>query len=350
MRCVAPLAAAFLACGLWGQQIYSTYTYDVNGDRVESSRRIVSKTDDVSSDTTSIESINQRRVPIERVRERVLEESASVRMVEVTARPYDQNGDPGPPRKTVIEERKNPDGTTTVKRTVYHGDLNGSFHVWERSTAQSRESDGVRNSQTVVERPGFGGTLETVEKRVVTQKEQQDRMESDTVTYRRGENGGFYPAVRETTAVVKHDNQVTETATRYNTAITGEMALAGMTVTTTDQHPDGSESKVVRVYGDVAPGRTIEGTPRIPKLREEQLIERKKGQGGSVVETFGIRRPTLANPHILGPYRKISETICTGDCELTASKPKEEQPPEPKAEQESEPKSAEGQSSSSQQQ
>jgi len=62
-------------------------------------------------------------------------------------------------------------------------------------------------------------------------------------------------------------------------------------------------------------GRPVGGYSAGPQLRQQHLIERRKGPGGEVVETFSIRRGTLADSGRLGEFEKISEVVCTGNCE-----------------------------------
>jgi len=298
---------------------YTTYVYDLNGRRVEVGRTTASSTPQATFRAVLRGSINGREVPFESVEERVLSEDAAGRVVERIVTSYDQTGRPGPPEKLRIVERKTPDGGTRVETSVYRGDINGGFRLSERSTTESSKSGDVLRSQTVVERPGLSGAWELAEKRLVVSTDKPDGSQRDAIIYRKDESGRLYQAAREISERVTQDDRQTETTTEYNTAVTGRLEFAGRTVTNVQKQPDGSETKLVEIYGAASLGRTAEGYAGGPQLREQQLIERKMGPGGSVVETFSMRRTDLADSDRLGAFRKISEVVCTGDCNTEKS-------------------------------
>ena len=285
----------------------SIRSYDLNGRPVA---------DGVITDTngTTVESItgvNGRTVPLEKVEERVLREDSSSRVIERTVRPYDQNGAPGPARKIRIEEEKNADGSVNSLTTVYRGDLNGSFVLAERVRRDAAKSGDLESSTTTVEQPTLNNSLEVVETRRGTLKKTEAASQEDVLTYRRDENGRFQEAVRRVTERAEKDGHASEKTNEYIAGEGGKLKFNGLVVSESEKRADGSEIKQVSVYGDVAAGRPGTGSPQ---LREQQLIEKRAGPGGSLLETFSVRRPALDNPNDLGAYQKISERVCTGDC------------------------------------
>jgi hypothetical protein len=49
-------------------------------------------------------------------------------------------------------------------------------------------------------------------------------------------------------------------------------------------------------------------------LREQLVIEQDVAADGSVVETTSVRRVSLSDPNRLGPYERVSEVVCRGQC------------------------------------
>ncbi len=292
----------------------TTYTYDLHGRPSASAQAAESVSAAGKSRVETMRTINGRNAPAESVEERVISEGPEGRIVERIVRPYDADGRPGPPEKTRIEERKNADGSATVETTLHRGDLNGGFRLWERSTTETRKSGGVENSETVVQRPGLNASLEISEKQVSTRREDPNSADGNLAIYRRGADGRFYEAVREISQRRQQNGQTTETTTSYNATNTGKLEFAGQTVSTTVKNPDGSETSAIDVYGVAIPGRPVDSYSPGPKLREQQLIERRKTSSDSTVETFSIRRPSLTDPAQLGAYQRISEKVCTGAC------------------------------------
>ncbi|HEX5226969.1 MAG TPA: hypothetical protein VFW44_04630, partial [Bryobacteraceae bacterium] len=127
------------------------------------------------------------------------------------------------------------------------------------------------------------------------------------------QNGGFYPAVRQTTQHNVQNSEVTENSAEYERDSNGELSLHGQTVTHMTTRPDGLKDTVVDIYSRDVPG-TASGTGAPLKLKERQIYESTAGPGGSVVQTLSVQRPTLADPGSLGPARQLSQTVCKGDC------------------------------------
>jgi hypothetical protein len=313
----APLAV--LACSLSvivAQQsnVSTTTTVDVNGNVVGDGPTISqSKSANGSQTTVTTQSINGRTVPMEQVEERVLRDDSSGKVTERIVRRYDPQGNLLPPVRETIEEQKRPDGSSTVQSTTYRADINGNMQIVEKSMTDTHKNRSGETSETVVQRPTANG-LETVEKQSQVVSKQGDNYQAESTTYRSDGNGGFSPAVRQTTEHKVQGSEISENTAEYEKgASTGELQLHGQTVSKTTTRPDGSKDAVVDIYSRDVPG-TVSGNESGLKLKEQQTIESTPGPGNTVVETLSVRRPTLADPGTLGPARQLSQTVCKGDC------------------------------------
>lgn len=306
-------AVASLAFAQSSSRQYVTRTYDSDGRAQVSGSSAATSAAGGSSHSETARSINGRSVPLEQVEEKVLSDGPSGRVVERVIRRFDSNGRAVSSEKVRTEERRDAAGGSTKVTTVYDSDINGRFAVRERATEQTTRSGETMRTEATVERPNINGSLGTFEKRQSVQTGPESNRLTSVEIYRDNGNGGLAHAARQTIQSVKAGDEVTETTAVYNTAITGQMELAGQTVSRTQKNADGSEVQVVDVYGGNYEGRAASGYEAGLKLREQQLIERRPGQGGALVETFSVRRSNLESG-TLGPARKVSETVCTGKC------------------------------------
>jgi hypothetical protein len=301
--------ALFSVFALWGQPRSSTtrtYTFDANGGRQLSSEGTAGN----GSSVQSIRNLNGGLSPIEKVEERILRDDASGRVVERIIRPYDASGQPGPPQRLQIEERKHADGTKSIETQVYYGNLNGGFSLAEKTTAVVRTAGNVETIETQVARPTLNGTVELIERKQA-RIETGDKSRQELVTVeRRDSNGNFLPALREVKQVKELNGKTVENSTQYIAGSSGQLQLNGQSVAETQKRPDGTEIKQITIFGMSSPGRANSDQPQ---LREQQIIE-KKTTNGQTVESLSIRRPAVDNPANLGPAQKISETVCTGTC------------------------------------
>src|SRR5579864_6193996 len=93
-----------------------TMEVDINGHRVTQGPQVSTTESKTGSQTTeTVQSINGRTVPLERVEDRVVRDDASGRVTERIIRRYDLTGNPLAPEKVVIEEDKGPNGSSTVR-------------------------------------------------------------------------------------------------------------------------------------------------------------------------------------------------------------------------------------------
>lgn len=304
-----------LALSLSAQEsnVSSTTAVDINGNRIPDGPTIShSKSPDESQTTVTTQSINGRTVPMEKVQERVLRDDPSGKVTERIVQRYDPQGNPLPPVRQTIQVQKRPDGSSTTQSTTYSTDINGNSQVTEKSVTDTQKDGAGETSETEVQRPTVNG-LETVEKQSQVVSKQANGYDSESTTYRRDGNGGFYPAVRQTTERTVQGSEVTENSAEYERGSSGELQLHGQTVTKTVTRPDGSKDSVVDIYSTNVPG-TVGGSGSGLKLQEQQMIESTPGPNNTVVQTLSVRRPTLSDPGTLGPARQLSETVCKGDC------------------------------------
>jgi len=290
-------------------------TVDVNGNRVSNGPQIIqTKLPNGNQTTETMQSINGRMVPLERVETRVVRDDASGKVVERLIRRYDPQGNPTQPVKETIEEQKRPDGSSTIQSTTYRGDINGNMQLSERSVTQSRKSDSSETTETVVQRPNINGGIETMEKRnIVTTKAADGSYQQESNTYRRDASGSFYTALRQTTEHTVKGSEATDNTAEYEVGASGQLQLHGQTVSKTVKRPDGSSDVVVDVFGQNVPG-TVSAPGGPLKLQEQQIIQSTPGPNNSVTQTVSVRRPTVSDPNSLGPERQLSQTVCKGDC------------------------------------
>ncbi|MBM3810508.1 MAG: hypothetical protein FJW20_02615 [Acidimicrobiia bacterium] len=323
------LAAAFGVMAAPQEQArnYSTYSYDLNGNRVA----VSSATAQGGFQAQTIKSINGRNVPVETVEETVISQDSGGRVVERIIRPHDANGRPGAPQKLRIEETNNADGTVNRSTSVYEADLNGRFALRERATTTVSKSGEVERAETRVEVPNINGSLEVSEMSVKVVMGDEKQSHTDVTVLRRDTNGSFTEAARQLIETKVHDSQTITTTAEYNAAVTGKMEFTGQRVARSSKNPDGSEIQVVDVYGTVIPGRTMNANRSGPQLREQQVIEKRVGADNTVVETFSVRRANLESG-ALGAAQTISETVCSGACLPPPPAPAAPEPPAPAAE------------------
>ena len=132
--------------------------------------------------------------------------------------------------------------------------------------------------------------------------------------YLRDTNGNLYEAQRSATEETKTGNQTVSNTAVYEPTVNGSMSLKRQSVTKTTTNADGSSTQDVEIFGRASDGiARAENAP--PSLTEKRTIERQKGSGGAVVETQTVQLPSVNDPGRLDAARKVSETICRGECD-----------------------------------
>jgi hypothetical protein len=306
MKWFLALAAALTVAG---QSTVDTYTYDINGARVAGPQTVASD----HTRTERTRSINGRTVPLERSEERVLRSDSSGKITERIVRRYSPDGQQVQVERILVEEQTRADGSSQVRTSTYQTDANGNPRLVERSLAENRKTASGSTSEVTIEKPSVNGSFETAERRLISEQTTANGLVRNTAIFRRDENGRLFEAGKETVERTTAGDESTESTTRYDAlSPSSRMELSGITRKTTLKQAGGSESIVVDVYGPYTPGSADYGSGR-PHIKEQQVIQRQVS-GNRVVETLAVRRPSLADPNMLGAEHKVSETVCTGQC------------------------------------
>jgi len=299
---------SLLCAGLAFAQSQTTeYATDLNGHRVASAQ--FASSDGDRAELT--QSINGRKVPLERTETKVLTDQPNRRVTETIVRRYDADGQLASTERTVSEEQKNAGGST-IQATVYRSDSNGRLQESERRTIEARTQGGTTTADVTIARIGLSGSFETAEKRnVVTVTEGNTTQETETIG--RPGQGRFTEALRLVKETTKSDGKTVTNTARYEPDYTGKMAVARQETATTVKQSDGTEVTELNLYAPSVYGVAREGEGG-SKLREQQVIVRKES-AGVVTETTTVRRPTLSDPNRLGDPNVISNLVCTGKCQ-----------------------------------
>jgi hypothetical protein len=289
----------------------TTYNYDVNGHRVEAVGSV--------NHTTVVRDANGRRVPVQKVEERVISDDGTTRVVERTVRQYSTDGRPAPPEKIRVEERKGAGGTITTATTTWRGDISGNLQLAERSVAETRTSGDTTSVATAIERPTMNGSMELVEKQEQITRTTPNKTSDSTSIYRKDANGRFDETARKTVETVSENGTVIENATSIELG-----RLVRQTVSRTVKEGDRE-----RIQQDVfvadAPGKVTAVSEARPQLRERRLIDRTYTAGGSI-ETVSVQRPLANDPGRLSNPQRVEETQCTGKCGAPKNEPAVAQP------------------------
>ena len=153
-----------------------------------------------------------------------------------------------PPVRQTIEEQKRPDGSSTIQSTTYTTDINGNTQVTEKSVTDTQKNGSGETSETVVQRPTVNGLGDGGKAKPAVVSKQGNGYQSESTTYRSDGNGGFYPAVRQTTEHTVQGSEASDNSAEYERGSNGELQLHGQTVTKTVTRPDGSKDSVVDIY------------------------------------------------------------------------------------------------------
>jgi hypothetical protein len=308
------LTAGFgLAAALSAQeaaQQSSVWSVDASGHRVEGPRYTYAESPGGSRRVETAQSINGRMVPIQSAEDRLIQQDSQSKVVERVIRKYDANGNPGPPIKVHIEEKKNSDGSTTIQSSAYEADINGNLHLFERSTSQIR-NNGATETSTTVERATLNGPLQTVERDSKVERPTGNGSQAESTTYRRDISGNFTPFAQEVKQITKSGAEQTTDAARYELGPDGKLTLAARAIDHVKKNPDGSEVSDMDVYAIFSTGRTVDLSSNPPRLQEQIHKERTPAPGGKMVETTSVRARLPNDQSSFGAYEKVSQTTYT---------------------------------------
>jgi hypothetical protein len=294
---------------LSAQSASSTYTTDINGNRVGGGQVVT--TDGVVTDLR--QSINGREVPISQTEEKVLSKSGNTTVTERIVRHYGANGQIVQTDRIVTEETKAGEGESTVHSTTYRSDISGNMAEAERKTVETHKMGAGTVTDTAIEKKDLSGSFSVAEKRTLTVEPTSDGKRENESVMLRDANGSLSEAQRSSTVETKSGNQVVTNTAVYEPGVNGNLALTRQSVVKATSNPDGSSTEEVEIYGRASDGRAREaGAP--PALTEKRIIERQKAPGGAVVETQTVQLPSVSDPGRLDAPRKVAETICRGEC------------------------------------
>jgi len=296
----------------FGQSTATMYTTDLSGHVVASGTQ---QTAAGGGRTEISQTINGRKVALQQTETRVLSDGPNGRTTETITKKYDPSGQTVGIEKIVSVEQKS-GNKTTVQATISRSDLQGQLIESERRTVETMIQGGTTTANVDIVRPGLNGTFVSAEKRsVVTVAQNGKTQETETVLRPTLSSGPFTETARTVKETQKVGDKTVETKTVYDLGYTGKMELAKQQRSTSVKTPNGTENTVVDIYGVNSDG-VARDEQRGPKLIEQQLIVRTPGAGGTVTESTSVRRPTLADQSKLGESVQISETVCSGKCDV----------------------------------
>jgi len=305
------LFLAFIAAFASAQSSSTTYTKDLNGNRVEGKLIDTSAKGDR---TERFQSINGRQVPVEQVTERVVSDDANGKVTERIVQKFDPTGRPASTERVMIQETKLPGGGSTVRETTYRNDVNGGQREAVRATTETRVSGSTTTASTVIERPGTSGSFETVEKRSSITDGPADNQHTTQSIYSRDVSGGFQETVRTMKTASTVNNTTKESSVTYEPGLNGQLQLDSQSESTSSKQPDGTEVVQTNLFTKTVAGN-IQDSSGAMRVKEQQVIQRRTNPDGSVVETLSVRRPGVSDPNRLGDLQKVSETVCKGKCQ-----------------------------------
>jgi hypothetical protein len=308
--CILALAAAALAPA---QSTTTTYTPDLlNGGLIP----LTTSDSSDHSQTQITQSLNGRQVPLEQHVERVLSRAADGTVTtESIVRKYDPTGQLITTERTVTEQRSTPGGGSVVNSTTYRTNVNGDDQPVEHRTVDTRVSGSTTAVDTVVDRPGLDGSLQTAEKSSEVTEGTDAKKTTTASVYRRDSNDGFTEAERKVITQTQSGSQTVVSTTLYQPGgVQGGLQFQEQRVATTTAQPDGTQATRVDLYAPAAYGEP-QGADAAPHLNQEQIITQEKRADGSVAQTFSVRETSVSDPTQLGPPRIITQTVCTGKCD-----------------------------------
>ncbi len=293
-----------------GQSSATTYIPDNNGSLTPGVS--VASADGVTTDIRR--SINGREVPLEQVQEKVLSQDGNTTVTERITRHYGNDGVLVSTDRVVTETTKTGDGDSIVKSRTYRPDVSGNMVEAERKTVETHKEGSTVTTQTEIVKPDLSGSYSVAEKRTaVSQPTSDGRQETETVM-RRDMNGNLSEAQRISTTETKSGGQTIVNKAIYEPGVNGGLALTRQTVDKTVTNPDGTSTTETEIFGRPSNGHAYEASAP-PTLTEKRTYERQKGPGGAIVESQTVQLPSINDPTRLDPPRRVSETICRGECE-----------------------------------
>ena len=258
------------------------------------------------------QSINGRKVPLQKSETRVLSDGPNGKTTETLTRKYDATGQLVSTERTVVDEKKLPNGAV-IHATTYRSDLNGQMAESERRTIESQTQGLTSTTEVTVSRPSISGSFDVAEKRSVVTNADGKTLHETEVVQIPAANGQLMEAARLVREQSTVNGTTTSTEARYEPDFTGKISLASQQVATIKKESDGSLVTQVDRYAQAPYGiaRTENATQQ---LKEQEVIVRRE-KNGVVTETTSFSRPAMQDPGRLVPSGPVSELVCTGKCD-----------------------------------
>jgi hypothetical protein len=280
----------------------------LNGNRAASATKTTAN--GITTDLRS--SINGKEVPLEQVEEKVLSKDGPTTVTERIVRHYGAGGQVVSTDR-IVKEETTADGGSTTHSTTYRSDISGNMTEAERQTVEIRKMGAATVTETAVEKKDLNGSFAVAERRTATMEPTSDGKRENETVFLRDANGSLYEAQRVATVETKSGNQTIASTAIYEPGVNGQISLAKQNVITTSASKDGSSTQEIATYGRTSDGHVREAGAA-PSLTEKRIIERQKGPGGAILETQTVQVPSVNDSGRLDPARRVSETICRGEC------------------------------------
>lgn len=307
---------------LHAQSERTQYRRDLNGNMVQYGS---STSNGNAGGSVISRNVNGRSVPLEKSDERVISDSASGKVTEIITHRYSPDGVETGTERTIMEEQKSANGSSTVRTTVYRPDLNGGMQPGEQKIVETQKQGDVTNVSTTISRPSINGGFQPVEQRKAVTTGDKTASQQNEVVYRAGTNGQMYEAARNITNTVKQGDKITVNSEHSEPDVTGRMTIESREVRTVTKASDGTEVEEINIFAK-PPTRADSGSA-VQSLRQQRTIVRKPGVDGTIKETTTMRQPSAADPNRLENPTLVSETICSGKCQTPEEKPEPQQAP-----------------------
>ena len=233
----------------------------------------------------------------------MLHQDSQSKVVERVIRKYDPTGNPGLPITIRIEEKKNPDGSTSILSNSYETDLNGNKQLFERSSTLKR-GGAAKESSTTVERATLNGGLQTVERDTDGGAQDRRQCEGGIDLVPAGCERQLHALRPDGEATSKAGAVETADAANYEMGPDGKLVLASRSIDHVVTKPDGSKVVDSDVYSRFNAGRASDVNASEPRLQQQVHKELTPGPGGVTIETTSVRARLANDPSRFGDLQR----------------------------------------------
>ena len=243
------LCASLALAQATGKSTTDLLVPDLNGNRAVTA--VYTAKDGDRQELT--QSINGRKVPLQRSETHVLSDGPNGKTTETITRKYDATGQLVSTERTVVEENKLPNGAV-IHATTYRSDLNGQMAESERRTIESQTQGLTSTTNVTISRPGISGSFDVAEKRSLVTNADGKSLHETEVVQTPDASGQLTEAARLVREQSTVNGTTTSTEARYEPDFTGKLSLASQQVATIKKDSDGSLVTQVDLYAPAAYG------------------------------------------------------------------------------------------------